>query len=484
MSRKILGLDIRSDAVSAVLLTNSSKGTAIKAYEYVPISGSTDFESDLAATLKSVVEKIDVTNAVVVASFPAEQISYRNIQVPFKESKTIRQILPYELEPTLPQAVEDLIIDFQTLTLPDKIEHTDLIAAAVAKTELKAYLDILASFEIEPEIVTVGGYPTAFCLNRLAETPENYLGVDIGSRRGTVFAVLSGEVCLIRSFPIRSDNSLSVGESLGTDIQRTLSALKEMLCLDFQPESVFVTGCGRDDPGLAEDMARILRLPVRQTDLTASIQALQLFQPEQPWNTSQMDNALALALMEAEGISGLNFRQGPFAAKKFWIEHKQSLIKTGIVAGLVLILAFFNVVLESHLANKKLAGLNRQITAIFTSTFPDVKKIVDPYQQMQVKMQSARKNTFIPLSGGKMIRSIDLLNDISRLIPSKADVNLTRLVMGPESIAISGDTDTFNAVDDIKSRLEQSEFFKKISISSANIDRSDNRVRFKLKVNL
>jgi type II secretory pathway component PulL len=197
-----------------------------------------------------------------------------------------------------------------------------------------------------------------------------------------------------------------------------------------------------------------------------------------------MDNALALAHTAAEGISSLNFRQGPFAAKKLWIEHKRSLIKTGIVAGLVLALAFFNVVLDSYLMNKKLAHLNRQITAIFTATFPDVKKIVDPEQQMQIEMKSVRKKALIPISGGKPIRFIDLLNDISRLIPSKADVNLTRLVIGPESIAISGDTETFNAVDDIKGRLEQSEFFKKITISSANIDRSDNRVRFKLKVNL
>ena len=97
MSGKILGLDIRSDAVSAVLLTGTNKGTAIEAYAYVPISESTDFESDLAEALKTVVEKIDAAGAVVAASFPAEQISYRNIQVPFKESKKIRQILSFEL---------------------------------------------------------------------------------------------------------------------------------------------------------------------------------------------------------------------------------------------------------------------------------------------------------------------------------------------------------------------------------------------------
>jgi general secretion pathway protein L len=56
--------------------------------------------------------------------------------------------------------------------------------------------------------------------------------------------------------------------------------------------------------------------------------------------------------------------------------------------------------------------------------------------------------------------------------------------MGSESVSISGDTDSFNSVDNIKSNLEKSDIFKKIVISAANIDKFDKRVRFKLKVNL
>ena len=75
------------------------------------------------------------------------------------------------------------------------------------------------------------------------------------------------------------------------------------------------------------------------------------------------------------------------------------------------------------------------------------------------------------------------LNTFSTRIPKDVDVILTRLVMGPESVVISGDTDTFNSVDNIKSRLEKSGLFKKITISSANIDKSDKRVHFNLKLN-
>ncbi|MEE8479798.1 MAG: PilN domain-containing protein, partial [Desulfobacterales bacterium] len=205
--------------------------------------------------------------------------------------------------------------------------------------------------------------------------------------------------------------------------------------------------------------------------------------PAKTWNPYQMDNALSLALMEIEGVDGFNFRKGPFAAKKIWVEHKTGLIKAGVLAAMVLALAFFNVVLDSYFLKKKLTGLDDQITKIFTSTFPDVKS-VDPYQQMRIEIEAANKKALLSGKIDKNIRTIDILNNISKLIPKETDVKLTRLVVGEDSVQISGNTDTFNSVDDIKSRLEQVNFFQKITISSANINRSDNRVQFKLQVHL
>ena len=484
MSRKILGIDIRHDAVSAVLVKSSIKETVIEAHVHVPISDQKGVEGGLAASLETLVEKMDIHGSVCVASFPADQISYRNIQVPFKEHKKINKILPYEIEPTLPFPVDDLIIDFQPIELPNNTNHTDLIAAAVEKFKLQSYLEALAAFDIEPEIVTVGGYPAAICLADLVDISENWLFVDIDSNKGTLFAILSGGICLIRSFPIRSDARSSKIKSICTNVQRTISAFKEIIGLDFRTGGVFIAGCGLDDLGFDQDMSHILGVPVKRADLLRDTDVAKYHAPSQSWVPFLMDNALSLALMEVKGFDGLNFRKGPFAAKKFWEEHKKSLIKTGVLIALVLALAYFNVVLDSYFMGRKLASLNSKITNVFTSTFPEVKKIVDPFQQMKIKVQEAKKNALLPGEIDKHIYTIDILNNISKLIPKETDVNLTRLVIGSEGVMISGDTDTFNSVDSIKGRLEQADLFKKIIISSANIDRSDNRVRFKLKVHL
>ena len=484
MSRKILGLDIRNDAVSAVLLRSGIREIHIEAHEHVPIPDQKEIESSIVSALETITEKIDTTGSICIASFPADRISYRNIRVPFKEQKKIRRILPFELEATLPFQVEDLVIDFRAVKFPDNRDHTDIVAAAVEKSGLKSYLQTLASFNIEPEIVTFGGCPAALCLAKLADVPEYTLFVDIDKEKSTLFALVSGQISLVRSFLINSDSSSASSrtKSLCVNIERTLCAFEEIFGFDFQPDEVLITGCGLDGSNPEDDMAKILELPVKRADLVSDT-GLTIKNPA-PWKPEQMDNAFSLALLEIEGIDALNFRKGPFAAKKYLAEHKKSLIKTGILAGLVLILIFFNVFVDTYSMEKKAAGLDQQITDLFKTTFPDVKKIVDPLHQMRVKIKDMQKGSLLPGETGTNILVIDILNDISYLIPKEIDVELTRLVMGAESVLITGDTDTFNSVDDIKSRLEQAEFFKKVTISSADIDRSENRVRFKLKVQL
>ena len=132
MGRKFFGIDIRSNAVSAVLVDNSIKGNIIDAHLHIPLA--TDPEEDgngLSEALEMITQEMNITDSVSVASFPADQISYRNIQVPFSDHKKIKQVLPFELEPVLPFAVDDLAIDFNTITLPGNNENTGVLAAAV-----------------------------------------------------------------------------------------------------------------------------------------------------------------------------------------------------------------------------------------------------------------------------------------------------------------------------------------------------------------
>ena len=484
MSRKILGLDIRPDAVSAVLIDSSIKGTVIEAHGYVPLSGRKEDRNGLSASIETIEQKMDISDAICVVSFPADEISFRNIQVPFKGPKKIKKILPYELEPTLLFPVEDLIIDFIHIEIPDLTNTNNLITAAVEKSKLQSFLDTLATFNIEPVIVTVGGYPTAFSLANFLESHKNWLFIDIDKNKSTIFIILAGKICLIRSFSINSTARSYKIKSLCGNIRRTIYAFEKILGLVFEPDGGFITGCGVNDLSLDKDMEQALGFPIERVDILRFADILKQQTPPPSWTPFLMDNALSLALMEIEGVRGFNFRKGPFALKKFWEENRKNLIQTGVFFVIILSLGWLNLFLDSYFMEKKLARLDHQITGIFTSTFPEVKNVVDPVQQMKVKIQQAKENALLPGENEKQIRAIDILNTISKAIPKDVDVTLKTFVLGAESVSISGDTDSFNSVDNIKSKLEQADIFKKIVISSANIDKFDKRVRFKLKVNL
>lgn len=485
MSKKVLGLDIRYDSVSAVLVKNNIKENVIEAHEYVPISDQKDLDSIISYSLDIITKKMDIAGSVCMASFPAKQISYRNIKLPFKEQKKIKQILPYELELTLPFLVDDLIIDYNSIKLQGRsgsVASTDVIAAAVEKSALKSYINTLTSFHIKPKIVTVGGYPTALCLSSDTTVPENRLFVDIGNRNCSVFILVAGQIYLIRSFPKDVAGSL-IKESLCNEIKRTLFDSEEIFGFKLRPDGIFITGYNSDAVNYEQDLERILGISAKRTDLLSRT-GFTRKNPELSWKPEQMDNALALALSEIEGFKVFNFLKGPFAAKNYWVEYKKSFIKTGILAGLVLVLIFINIIIETHSMEKKLSDLNNQITSIFKKTFPDVKNIVDPIQQMRVKLKEAQKSSMFSGETGRQTYTIDILKDISEFTPKDIDVNLSNLVVDMESVSIAGDTNSFNAVDDIKRGLEQSDLFNKVTISSANMNKSDNRVRFKLKVQL
>ena len=103
---------------------------------------------------------------------------------------------------------------------------------------------------------------------------------------------------------------------------------------------------------------------------------------------------------------------------------------------------------------------------------------------MRLKVEDAKKGDLYPEAAERGVDAIEILNVVSRFIPEEVNVALNSIIIGSDSVLISGDTDTFNAVDDMKSGLEKAEAFKEVSISSANMDKSGARVRFKLKITI
>ena len=140
MSRTLLGIDIRQDAVSAVLVKSSIKSSSVEAHIHMPLNPAESEAQRLLPLLEKIAETVDLKQVSCVMALPAGQFSYRNIRVPFKDQRKIRQILPFELEPMLPKTAEELVSDFYTVWSD---ESTSLLTASVEKKLLSVLLILL-----------------------------------------------------------------------------------------------------------------------------------------------------------------------------------------------------------------------------------------------------------------------------------------------------------------------------------------------------
>ena len=481
MGKRILGLDIQNNGLAAVLVNSGFKESRVEAFTRIEFAEVEGKDNGLPAALDKLIEEMPVSDGICIASMPADHVAFRNLKVPFKQEKKIRQILKFELEPTLPFPIDDVVVDFHALKLDGQSEQTDVIAAACNANSLRDILDLLTARGIHPEIVTVSGFPSALCLSRLGNIPENALVVDVRSGSSTIFVMNSGQLNMVRTLPAdRAYDSRT--DMLGQNIQRTLYALEEISDKPFHPDHIFVTGPALGENGIVSSLTRLLNVPISRIDLLSDIESRIKEMPTESWKPYQMNNALALALLEVIGIKGLNFRQGPFAIKKRWTEYRKNIITSGILIGALMVVWLTSISIDYFYKKNQLDKINNQLKQMFQITFPGVKKIVDPVQQMRVRIDELRKISLLPSDGNNTL-AIDILNNISKSIPSDINAKFTRTVIGEDNVVINGDTDTFNSVDTIKSRLEQVDAFQSVTIVSTTKEDASNRIKFRLKIN-
>jgi general secretion pathway protein L len=478
MSKTILGLDIRVDGVSAVLLKSGLKGPRVSAFAAAALPQADDPAQALGHALAAIGEKLDFAGSDCIAGLPDQLVSYRYITLPFTDERKIRQVLPFELEASLPFPVDQAVLDFYRVHTADQ---TRLLAGVLHSGQLGESLAALAAAGLAPEAVGVGGFAVARCLAERAGADGHLLLIDIGAGQGQVTVLMAGKIHLIYPFSIGA--SLTA-DGIGSHVGRALAALEGLGPEDCRPVRALLTGVAAADPVLQAEIAAVLEIPVEALDLGRPMAGLLPEAGGDGWQPCRFDRALALALAGTGGKAVLNFRRGAFAPRRKWAEHRTTLIRLGALALAVLLLGAAQLGLEVYFMNQRRSALDAEIAAVFQSAFPEVTRIVDPLQQMRVKLADLKKTLFLPGDGGDALLNIDILYALSTLIPAETDVELNQLLIGPESVLISGNTDTFNTVDDIKNRLERQAGFKAVTISSATMEKTDNRVRFKLKVQL
>ena len=487
MSNRILSIDIRKQGVRAVRVRTSLKGNRIEAHASASFDDAPGdaaaFEDRLAWAVGVIVDELKGSGMGCLVSLAPEHFSFRNLQVPFKDRKKIRQVLAFELEPTLPFEIEALEVDFLQVR---QAEQTDLIVAAVETRLLDSLEEILGRHDLGVRAITIGPAATALCIARSdREKPARFLLLDMDGPNATACVVLEGRIHMIRTLRAgKGSEPETSAKVLASGIDRMMAAFETLYDMDPQIEKVLLSGADYPDQPFLEALARHLDMEVALVNLANQSRLyLSAAVPESDPGAG-FNSAMSLAGIETGSIRPFQFNRSHHIFQKYWAENRTELISVGVLAVFVFLLVMTQAIMENRRLGKQIGVIDQQMTEIFKQAFPEATRIQAPVQQMRASLAQLREQTGSGRTNRSSVSNIDILQDISVLIPEKVNVVLTRLVRDDTSVQVAGLTETFNAVDEMKMQLEKSDYFSQITISSANMDKAANRVRFRIRAEL
>lgn len=498
MGVQSLGIDISDSHLTAVVLEQQRKGLVLNGCLSLPLADG----ADPAALIRQSCQQLDWRGGVSVCGVPLSMLSVRNLTLPFKDVKKIAQILPFELEEQLLAPIDTQITEF----IVSKKEGEG--ASVVTFSLEKAFLgDLLAAVRevVDPDIVTPAMAALAVQLARQSKARPDFLLIHADWHSSVMVLVLQGQAVFYRRLAYPEEMTLHLPFHFEQDrveisdpeaasecirlfsrsVERSLEFFRVENKEEGRPERVVLTGPLAEAPLFAEIVQADLGLPVEAIDLLA---ANNVFCPETlrpQWHGQYFDRALSLALQGFKRAE-INFRKEGFAKKRtLFSSRKQVLGGLGVVAVMVVAL-FAYLGYDYHRLQQRDRVLHEEMVAIFKKTFPGVTKVQDPLIEMQARIKSAQGPASPVLFLHRHKRVLGLLADISARIPATVNLRVSRLAIDRESVALKGTTDTYNAVEIIKSSLAGSPKFKSVQIVSATADKDkkSSGIRFEVQLQL
>ncbi|MCP4115268.1 MAG: hypothetical protein GY737_07610 [Desulfobacteraceae bacterium] len=477
MNRTILGLDIGTNSLTAVIVEKPLKGFSIKESVTIPFDDlenqensntdeteATPFERAVSLLL----EKIDCKGVSSVAvAIPSSSVSFRNISLPFRSAKKIRQVLGFELASRLPLADETYISDF---TRPERTGANDfppLLTASVPDAVLGSWFSVLEAADLRPSLITVQGYIAADHLLESGNGEEHTLLIDRAEDHTTLCLGVNGTIVQVRSLGA----NLSV-TALARAIQQTVRGEHQRSQDGFMPQRCIITSREADDEALCGPLEEALGYPAGCAG-----------------TSPQPLNAVSAALANVTSRPVFNFCQGDYSEDSILKRHTANIV----VLLIFVVMAFSAFLLKVHAdisyMENNASELDKATIAVFKKSFPKVKKIVDPLMQMKIELKQLKETSGLSGEGsapqeGLHHSCVDILAELSQKIPMSIDVETNRFILNPGRILLSGSTANFNDVDKIKGLLEGSDLFKQVEIQSAAADKTGKRVRFKFVITL
>ncbi|MCP3871742.1 MAG: PilN domain-containing protein [Desulfobacteraceae bacterium] len=485
MAVPFLRLELDNFGIKAKIIEQSYKQTLIKddcyvLYEELPQSEENPDLFDTGMDL--VIQHLDLeacSTAIIFVS--TSLISFRNIDLPFSSQKKVKQVLPFELETLLPGTNQTYISDFHMLDMPEEPSESNLIlSASIDESCVEHYFSKLGTLGIKPLIITPIGYAAAVLFLKERKDISTFAFLHISECEITLVLVNNRKPCVVRTF-----SSLDTSpDTLAIWVKQTMIGFNQRTGANLSFD-IFVSA-DEESQDAGHIYSALEKTLEYQAGLRSVEQGIQKALIQEKINST----ALLLSISPDKTVKYLfNFCKGKYGTSSFFKTYFSNIAASVVLFLCMLSFSLMSVGVDNSKLEQKIAVIDKKAVSIFKTTFPDIKKVKDAYQEMKANVKHVLKKSGANGNTGKSVKNsgfkqVQILSKLSQTIEASTDIEISRFLFNSDRLVISGSTDNFNNVDPIKSKIESSPIFKKVSISSAAADKKGERVNFKFIIEM
>ncbi len=516
---RILGLDIGSYAVKAVVLESTMRGFTVKGHHEVLMPT----EGERADRLKSALTQLHATAAAgadqIVVALPGLASATHSLTMPFSDPKKIDATIGFEVESQLPFDLSEAVFDYQLASSDER--GANLLVGVVKKDDLSLLLTALKESKFDPRIVTHPAlvYQTLFGTlpaSMASESAEDSVAIlDLGHERVTLTIGRMGGLveaartisgggaaltkALAHEFQIplaeaqswKEEHGAVASEAVGPDAERAAGAFLrafQPVLRELKTTIKSYTARTRRQVGrliLCGGTARLRGLGEQlERDLGISTRMLEL--PDEARDAlgdkRSTDIALAYALAVRGALSGakaprFNLRKGEFAFKSDFDFAREKIAQMGAFAAILFVLLIASGVVRNTVLEQR----EKQVDAQLCETTQKVLGKCEKNFDIALNMLRGQES---PAAGVPKRTAATLLATLTTRLPADVPLTLSRIVIDLDRITLMCETDSSKHIEDIISALQADKCFKDVKEGKLDKNKDGSKVTVGLDISV
>jgi general secretion pathway protein L len=513
---RVLGLDLGSYSVKAVLLETTMRGFQVKAYATSPVAMDGERLPRLEAALQHLLASEPLFADSVVVAVPGVSMATHTLALPFNDPKKVEAALAGEVADQLPFDLDEAVYDYQANDMKTgDVKGAQVLVGVLKRSELSALLESLKKSKLEPRVVTHSGLTYQNVLNTMPPPvgDEGVAVVDLGHERiSLAIGKAGGPVDFARMFmggglsltkalaaefkiPFAEaqtwkENHGAVGtEVVGPDAERAAgaflralqpvirelrSSIKSYSARMKRPVTkILLCGGTAKLLGLAGQVEKDLGIPTAMVTLPPDVHgALGLNAgPEaiQAW---------ALALRgQATGAKAprFNLRRGEFAFKSDFDFAKDKLGQIGAFAIVLLVLLIGSGLARNTILERREKMVDQILCDVTTRILGKCEKNFD----IALNLLEGKES---PAAGVPKRTAVSLLAEVSQRIPADSPVTIERVTVDLDRVELVCQAPSVKQMEDVIAALKTYKCFQEISEGKVEKSKDGTKVGFRLDV--